>query len=183
MKSRFPLVRCFASVAHAQVTKAFLAIIFIAVFLVTFLALLGMAITGPEYWVSTAYLRVPGTNSLALEAQRLRSPAILAGAVDNLDLTHDWGFRYSGNSLRTSSFTNGFIAISYRGEDPRQAAQIANAIASVYCKSHPGEIATAATPASKPFYPNLPHETFTAIWKSLCVGLVALTLAALLVRR
>lgn len=91
---------------------------------------------------------VPGCDLVECELELIQSEAILSRVVDVLDLNSKWGQRFAtSKKLRISDEiipflrqqtklraipNSGIVEICFIGEDPQEAAKIANTIAEVY---------------------------------------------------
>jgi uncharacterized protein involved in exopolysaccharide biosynthesis len=172
--------------------------VFITVFLITVIIATAVTFLLPESYVSTARIKLEpkvnqGTNGaiydpyfIQTEFEIIQSQVVLEPVVAKLNLNVDWGKKYfNGETLKTAETLEilkgrlslapvrgtKLMAITVYSDNPREAAQIANAIAEAYqqyaVKNNypPGavQIVDRAEPGRFPVKPN----------KSLNIGLGA----------
>ena len=127
------------------------------------------------------------------ECEVMQSEEILGPVITALDLNREWGKRYNnGEPLKPAETLNllksrvdlrpvrnaSLIAINVYGEQPEEAARIANEIAQVY-KNHNNlgsfrvEIVDQASPALRPSRPNKPFNLALGVLLGLVLGTVA----------
>jgi uncharacterized protein involved in exopolysaccharide biosynthesis len=127
------------------------------------------------------------------ECEVMQSEEILGPVITALDLNREWGKRYNnGEPLKPAETLNllksrmdlrpmrnaSLIAINVYGEQPEEAARIANEIAQV-CKNHNNlssfrvEIVDQASAALRPSRPNKPFNLALGVLLGLVLGTVA----------
>ena len=127
------------------------------------------------------------------ECEVMQSEEILGPVITALDLNREWGKRYNnGEPLKNAETVTllkrrvdlrsvrnaSLIAINVYGEQPEEAARIANEIAQVY-KNHNNlssfrvDIVDQASPALRPSRPNKPFNLALGVLLGLVLGTVA----------
>jgi len=127
------------------------------------------------------------------EFEVMQSEKILGPVIKALDLDQAWGKRYGGGAPLKPAETMtllksrmdlrpvrnaSLIAINVYGEQPEEAARIANEIAQVYQEqTNPGtfqvEIVDRASPALRPYRPNKPLNLAIGVLLGLVLGTAA----------
>jgi serine/threonine protein kinase len=170
----------------------------LSIFLLVTLAAFGItALIRPTYRATTEVsLKQP--SSFEEQFQIIRSSQVLEPVAVSLDLPTQWGRKFNqGHPFdvnRTIELmrncvtampvpnTTDLINVDYYSDSPREAAEIANAIAETYCALPPaprGEIILRASPPSRPIGPNVAWNIFTGIAIGLVLGISAGTLVGL----
>lgn len=205
--------------------KAIFTTVFVAVFLVTVISSVLITFILPESYASTARITADSitTNAdpfaVASEFDVILSGAVLKQVIEKLDLNITWGRKYSnGENLNTSEtleilkarlslmpiHNTEIVEITAYSDDPREAAQIANAVGEAYQNiSHERRAAKRdqdpisrliiadasplfiqqAEPASEPSRPNKTVNIILGVVAGTIFGLVAGALVAFVLPR
>lgn len=138
------------------------------------------------------------------EVETIKSELILKNTVEELDLPEIWGKKYAGTKLHTHEaitllrssldvapvHNTSLIQIRVYDDNPKEGAEIANAILRVYSR-HAAltpdrmqvQLVDSAYPAARPIRPNLPFDlAFGVIWSALLAVLAGSIVGGLLLR-
>jgi capsular polysaccharide biosynthesis protein len=181
----------------------------IAIFFVVVVSAALITFILPETYVSVARVTIAtsaNTNQAqtqtnvagSAEVNRISSPAVLGKAAAALDLKSKWGRRYGvGDNLGDAEVSallrqridiapvrnSPSLDIRVFDESPRDAADLANAIAESYCASAPGSrILEKASPGLRPVRPNKPLNLALGVAAGLLLGGIVAGLLLLLQR-
>jgi capsular polysaccharide biosynthesis protein len=191
--------------------------IFVSVFLIVCIISTTITFLLPEVFASTARLHVRSSWHVSPDdfTKVLNSDAFLASAVDHFDLKDVWGKKYDAmpmaendamkllrSRLKTSVVSeSGIISVTIFGDDPHEAAQLANWIAKglpdFMAKntvtggddSHPVltpdmvEMAEVAVPVMRPVRPNKPLDITIGIVFGLLLASGVTTVVGLFVAK
>ena len=179
--------------------------VFVTVFLITMIIATAVTFILPESFASTARVKVDNAISttnqydpyfIQTEFEVIQSQVVLEPAIAKLNLNVEWGKKYfNGETLKTSEafeFLKGrlslapvrgtkLVAITVYSDNPREAAQIANAIAEAYQqysvqKNYPTgavQIVDRAEPGKFPVKPNKPLNIALGAVAGIFLGALA----------
>lgn len=183
--------------------------VFITVFLITMIIATTVTFILPESFASTARIKLDqsltSTNAydpyfIQTEFEIIQSQVVLEPAIVKLNLNVEWGKKYfNGETLKTSDSLQilkgrlslapvrgtKFVAITVYSDNPREAAQIANAIAEAYQqysvqKNYPTGAVQIIDQAEPGKFPVKPNKTLN-IALGAVAGIFLGTLAAVVV--
>ena len=179
--------------------------VFVTVFLITMIIATAVTFILPESYASVARVKVDNSISttnqydpyfIQTEFEIIQSQVVLEPAIAKLNLNVEWGKKYfNGETLKTSEafeILKGrlslapvrgtkLVAITVYSDNPREAAQIANAIAEAYRqysvqKNYPTgavQIIDRAEPGKFPVKPNKPLNIALGAVAGIFLGALA----------